>query len=446
MPKVRSRVRRPAPVSDSLKQIGERIRKARLESGLSQAQLGEPHFTRAYVSAIELGKVRPAMKSLEFMADKLRKPASYFLEDADADRRRGERAAVIARSSQLISEGKASEAIDLLEALLRLTPPPAERAPLQRLLGRAFTQERRPADALVVLNDALRFFTSSNDSDQIARTRSQLGAAMLEARTYVEAQQELESALAFMSKSEVRDPLLKVHTLYNLGVSFYMRGDYKSAAQQFDRAEQEGGDVGDLRWQAGLFAGIGMSYSMLQDFEAAVNYLRKSEALFEAINNKARAVESRLRAAMSLRALGQRGKADELLSSALADARTSGAATLAVEIASVQGGYWAEDGRVDEAIAQISDAVAEADRIGDPLLRGLTRVRLARALRDREPKRAEQLLRELADQAHQSDGMAYGPVYAQLSELLAQNGLAEEALRYSRKAYETERERGGSSR
>ena len=88
MPQVRTRVRRPAPVSESLQQIGDRIRQARTEAGLSQAQLGAPHFTRAYVSAIELGKVRPAMKSLEFLADRLGKPASYFLEDAEADRRR----------------------------------------------------------------------------------------------------------------------------------------------------------------------------------------------------------------------------------------------------------------------------------------------------------------------------------------------------------------------
>jgi len=99
---------------------------------------------------------------------------------------------------------------------------------------------------------------------------------MLEMRTYSEAQQELEMALAFMSKTDVKDPLLKVHTLYNLGVSFYMRGDYQAAAQQFDRAAREGTDVGDLRWQAGLFAGMGMSYSRLHDFEAAVMYLRKS--------------------------------------------------------------------------------------------------------------------------------------------------------------------------
>src|SRR5258708_37332558 len=143
MPQVRSRVRRPAPVSAALRQIGDRIRKARTEAGLSQAQLGAPHFTRAYVSAIELGKVRPAMKSLEFMADKLGKPTSYFLEDEAAEKRRTERAALIARSNQLISEGKAAEAIGLLESIVKRPVAPAERAALQRSLGRAYTQAQR---------------------------------------------------------------------------------------------------------------------------------------------------------------------------------------------------------------------------------------------------------------------------------------------------------------
>ena len=446
MPQVRTRIRRPAPVSEALQQIGDRIRKARTEAGLSQAQLGAPHFTRAYVSAIELGKVRPAMKSLEFMAEKLGRPASYFMEDADADRRRKEQSAMVARGSQLISEGKASDAIELLEALLKGTVTPSERASVQRSLGRAYTQARRASEAIAILNDALRFFKVIDDSEQVARTRSQLGAAMLEMRTYAEAQQELESALAFMSKANIKDPLLKVHTLYNLGVSFHMRGDYQGAVQQFDRAAREGADIGDLRWQAGLFAGMGMSYSKLQDFEAAVVYLRKSEALFEAINNRSRAIECRLRAALSLRALAQRTKAEELLTSALEEARSSGAESLAVEIASYQAALWAEIGRSRDAIALAAGAVADADRIGEPLLRLLAQINLAKALKPTDPKGAEKVLRQAAGNGRESHGLDYAEVYSELSELLSENGLAEEALTYSRKAYEAERmkQRGGN--
>jgi tetratricopeptide (TPR) repeat protein len=386
------------------------------------------------------------MKSLEFLADKLGKPAAFFLEDADADRRRQEQAAIVARSSQLISEGKAAEAIEILVGLLPRIPNPGERATLQRLLGRAYTQEQRAPEAVSVLSDALRFFKTAQAPEQIARTRSQLGAAMLELRTYVEAQQELESALAYMSEFDVKDPLLKVHTLYNLGVSFYMRGDYRSAAQQFDRAEREGADIGDLRWQAGLLAGMGMSYSMLEDFEAAVTYLRKSEALFEAINNKTRAIESRLRAAMSLRSLGQRSKADELLTSALAEAKSFRAERLAVEIASTQAAYWADDGRVDEAVAAANEAATAADQIGDPLLGVIARLALAKALKHQDPKRAEKVLRELASVTRGTAGLPYAEVYSELSALLSQNGLAEEALKYSRKAYESARQKGGLPR
>ena len=446
MPQVRSRVRRPAPVSAALRQIGERIRKARTEAGLSQAQLGTPHFTRAYVSAIELGKVRPAMKSLEFLADKLGKPTSYFMEDEAAEKRRTERVALVARSNQLISEGKATEAIGLLESLMKRPVAPAERAAIQRSLGRAYTQSQRASEATAVLNEALRFFKGSNDEEQIARTRAQLGAAMLELRTYSEAQQELESARAFMSKSDVKDPLLKVHTLYNLGVSFYMRGDYRAAAQQFDRAAREGADVGDIRWQAGLFAGMGMSYSKLEDFEAAVTYLRRSEALFEAINNKGRAVESRLRAALSLRALAQRSKADELLTSALEDARALRLERLEAEIASYQAAYWGEDGRVEEAKELGSQALRTAERLGDSLLRLIAQLNLAKAVRKTDPKRAEKLLREAAAAGRDSHGLEYASVYSELSELLAQNGLAEEALHYSRRAYETERKKTGGKK
>lgn len=438
MSQVRTRIRRPAPVSDALQQVGDRIRKARIDAGLSQAQLGAPHFTRAYVSAIELGKVRPAMKSLEFMADKLGKPTSYFLEDEAADRRRKEREAAVAQSAQLVSEGNGAAAIEILERLLKQAQSTRERALLQRSLGRAYTQTRRASEAVVVLSEALRLFNSLDDPEQIARTKSQLGAALCEMRSYAEGQQELESALAFMSKADVKDPLLKVHTLYNLGVSFFMRADYRGAAQQFDRAAREGADVGDLRWQAGLFAGMGMSYSKLSDFEAAVMYLRKSEALFEAINNKTRAVESRYRAAESLRKLGQRTKAEELTASALQEARDLGAEHLAIEIASQQAAQWAEDGRAEEGVAAATTALADANRVDDPLLRLIAQVNLGKALRKTDPKRAEKVLRDAATKGD-ADGLGYAAVYSELSELLEGNGLAEEALKYSRKAYDVER-------
>ena len=61
----------PKSPNDLHERVGALIRAARIKKGLSQAQLGAPYFTRAMVSAVELGKVSPAIKSLAHFASKL---------------------------------------------------------------------------------------------------------------------------------------------------------------------------------------------------------------------------------------------------------------------------------------------------------------------------------------------------------------------------------------
>ena len=68
----RKRKRTPAPKKGVLTAVGAQVRKVRTEKGISQSQLGAPYFTRAHISAIELGKVSPALKSLVHFAEVLK--------------------------------------------------------------------------------------------------------------------------------------------------------------------------------------------------------------------------------------------------------------------------------------------------------------------------------------------------------------------------------------
>lgn len=61
--------------------IGARLRAAREAKGLSQTQLGAPYFTRGHVSAIELGKTSPAIKSLVHFARKLDVPVRDLIPE-----------------------------------------------------------------------------------------------------------------------------------------------------------------------------------------------------------------------------------------------------------------------------------------------------------------------------------------------------------------------------
>ncbi len=64
--------------------LGEKIRHARLEAGMSQRQLCGAEITRNMLSQIEHGTAKPSMSTLQFLARQLGRPVSWFLEEDGA--------------------------------------------------------------------------------------------------------------------------------------------------------------------------------------------------------------------------------------------------------------------------------------------------------------------------------------------------------------------------
>ena len=62
-------------------ELGQRLKQARLEAGLSQRQLCGEEITRNMLSQIENGSARPSMDTLRYLAARLGKPMGYFLEE-----------------------------------------------------------------------------------------------------------------------------------------------------------------------------------------------------------------------------------------------------------------------------------------------------------------------------------------------------------------------------
>ena len=62
-------------------ELGEKLRQARQEAGLSQRQLCGEIITRNMLSQIEHGTARPSMDTLRQLSSRLGKPVSYFLEE-----------------------------------------------------------------------------------------------------------------------------------------------------------------------------------------------------------------------------------------------------------------------------------------------------------------------------------------------------------------------------
>lgn len=97
-------------------ELGEKIRRARLEAGLSQRQLCGEEITRNMLSLIENGAAKPSMKTLRYLADQLGKPLSFFLDDAAPEHDRIlESARALDQAEEALAAGKDIYAAELLE-------------------------------------------------------------------------------------------------------------------------------------------------------------------------------------------------------------------------------------------------------------------------------------------------------------------------------------------
>ncbi len=91
-------------------ELGQLLKQARLEAGLSQRQLCGDTITRNMLSQIENGAARPSMDTLRYLAGKLNRPVSYFLQEDSVSPNQGR----IAHARQAYLSGRFSEVLEIL--------------------------------------------------------------------------------------------------------------------------------------------------------------------------------------------------------------------------------------------------------------------------------------------------------------------------------------------
>lgn len=278
----RTRQRRAAPDSPALRQLGQRLREARAAAGLSQAQLGAPYYTRAHVSAIELGKIRPAMKSLEHMAAKLGKAASYFMEDAAVERSRREQEFDVDRTIALASRMTAADCIREADQLLeRDALSVRQRCRLHLARARALNLTERPSEALRDLTIAQRLAAQLKDAGLAQTIDYELGAATRGTGDSSRARELFLALLRSLERSNDRDRLLRMRVLQALGAVCVDLGEPQAASGYLNSALEWAQDVGDLNALFAIYYALAVSHRAQGDVETATTYLQRALAASE---------------------------------------------------------------------------------------------------------------------------------------------------------------------
>lgn len=94
-------------------ELGEKLRQARLEAGLSQRALCADRITRNMLSQIEHGTARPSMDTLAWLAGRLGKPVSFFLDENVVASPNQE---IIAAARRYYDSGDPAAVLEVLEA------------------------------------------------------------------------------------------------------------------------------------------------------------------------------------------------------------------------------------------------------------------------------------------------------------------------------------------
>ena len=94
-------------------ELGEKLRQARMEAGLSQRQLCGDFITRNMLSLIENGSAQPSMDTLRVLSARLGKPMGYFLEEQ----------AVTSPNQQIMARAREAAPNEVLELLAGYQSP-----------------------------------------------------------------------------------------------------------------------------------------------------------------------------------------------------------------------------------------------------------------------------------------------------------------------------------
>ncbi len=262
-------------------ELGQKLRQARLERGLSQRQLCGDLITRNMLSQIENGSARPSMDTLCALAERLGKPVSYFLEEGNAN------FSVIEQARTACGKAKWEAVFLILEQYQtpdRLFDPEYVLLRILALLGKAEKEAAvRPTYARALLEEAEQLKTQTPYyTDELEyRRRLLLGelspetvelprddrALLLYARGAL-GKGDLERCAAWLTVCEDQNSPIWHHLRGDVALA---SGDYAQAATQYHLLEDS--------FPREVFPKLEQCYQALENYQMAYIYACKQREM-----------------------------------------------------------------------------------------------------------------------------------------------------------------------
>jgi transcriptional regulator with XRE-family HTH domain len=294
--------------------VGARIRSLRTAKGLTQAQVAEPNYTKAYISMLESGRTRASMKALEHIAGVLGvKPADLLGGIAAPATPQFE----LLEARSYIEQGRTAEAIPILEALEEGLGASDQLVRL-RYLAIAYNATGQPKLAFPLIERAQRMAELLGDAEEEIRVKSVLAAAYSKTYAYDDAVRLLRECVVACEDGTLTDPPFHFRRLVDLALTLTNLRQSKQALAAYERAIELSLQFSDRTSIGALYAGMAKTYQNDGDLEAAIVYNQKSLNIYEELGLLDRIACTLDNAALLYAEYGNRERARECLARAAA--------------------------------------------------------------------------------------------------------------------------------
>jgi tetratricopeptide (TPR) repeat protein len=256
------------------RRVGQRLRQARLKASLTQAQLANGRYTKAYVSALENGLVKPSMAAVHFFANRLQIPVEQLISDRESAWTRLE-------ADLRLAAGDWQQAIDAYTTLLEDGPGDESRADFLVGLAEAHARLGHGDETLRLASEAVVLLRAQGRHGRAAWAIYWQAAGLYELEEGQQASSLLTRLLDEIAGGLIVEPDLPVRALIALAVVATRDEEPERGLAYLEQARSRVADLDDRKRAMFLFS-LALSYRELGDYEAALATGAQSLAMFRA--------------------------------------------------------------------------------------------------------------------------------------------------------------------
>jgi len=352
------------------------VKQARLEAGLSLAQLGKGHVTAPAIYLIETGRTRPSLPTLEHIARRTGKPVEFFV--AEPANGSDQSAASLVAMNLMVMEGRIDEAIRLGRSLLEQGTSAFRLGHVRFQLAQAYLNSSEPDLAEPLLAEARAHFEALGDGSMTAAcigAQAALATMRHSSDAVVLARQALDVCRSLNPRPFGLE--LRLNGLL-AGAHMEMR-EWDAAIEASSQVVEMGTPLLDARNLARAFAELGHAYLALGQPENASRFILRSIGVHDLLRDRALIASAENSIGLAMIGLRDFAGAKPHLERALglsSDAEDFGVARGRVFLSLAQ--LSMEEGSIDGAAHAAREALHAAERSQDDVTAAEAHVWLGR--------------------------------------------------------------------